>query len=45
MVSATALVGLCFVLVSSEADGKVLVVKDKPEWSSIFYDSANVVYE
>ena len=45
VVSATALVGLCFVLVSSEAEGKVLVVKDKPEWSSTFYDSANVVYE
>jgi hypothetical protein len=44
VVSATALVGLCFVLVSSEADGKVLVVKDKTEWSSIFYDSASVVY-
>lgn len=44
VVSAMALVGLCFVLVSSEAEGKVLVVKDKTEWSSIFYDSANVVY-
>ena len=45
VVSATALVGLCFVLVSSEADGKVLVVKDRPEWASICYESASVVYE
>ena len=44
VISATALVGLCFVLVSSEAEGKVLVVTDKNKWASIFYDAASVVY-
>jgi hypothetical protein len=45
VVSATALVGLCFVLVSSEVDGKVLVVKDRAEWASTFHECASVVYE
>ena len=31
-------------LVSSEAEGKVLVVKDKSEWASIFHEVAAVEY-
>ena len=43
-VPATALVSLCFVLISSEANGTVLVVNDRQDWPSAFYESANVVY-
>ena len=44
VVSTTAIVGLCFVLVSSEIDGTVLVVKDRSEWASTFYDAASFDY-
>ena len=45
VVSATAIVRLCFVLVSSEVDGTVLVVKDKLDWASTFYDAASIEYD
>jgi hypothetical protein len=44
IVPATALVTLCFVLVSNPTDGSVLVVKDKSQWASNFYDAAQIVY-
>jgi hypothetical protein len=44
VVPATALVTLCFVLVSNAADGSVLVVKDKSQWASNFYEAAQTVY-
>jgi hypothetical protein len=42
---ATSLVGLCFVVVSSDADSTVLVVNHKSEWPSFFYDSASVAFK
>jgi hypothetical protein len=46
VVSATSLVCLCFVvLVNLEADGKVLVVKDKSEWASVFHEVASSKYK
>ena len=44
VVPATALVALCFVLVSNPADGSVLVVKDESLWASNFYDATQTVY-
>jgi hypothetical protein len=45
VVSATSLVHLCVVLVSLEADGKVLVVKDKSEWASVFHEVTSAKYK
>ena len=44
LVSATSLDCLCFVLASSEADGKALVVKDMSEWASVFHEAASAKY-
>ena len=45
IVPATALVRLCFVIVSSEADGNVVVVRDKLEWASLFPVAASASYD
>ena len=44
VVSAEAIVRLCFVLESPDLDSGVLVVTDKEEWASYFYESATVEY-
>ena len=44
IVSSEAVVGLCFVLQSSEVDSNVLVVTDRERWATLFYESALVDY-
>jgi hypothetical protein len=43
-ISAEAIVCLCFVLESPDLDSGILVVADKVEWASYFYESAKVKY-
>jgi hypothetical protein len=45
VVSAISLVCLCFVLVSLETNGKVLVMKNKSEWASVFHEVASAKYK
>ena len=42
LISADAIVGLCFVIESD--DRTVFVVEDRSNWASLFYDSASIKY-
>jgi hypothetical protein len=44
VVSSEAVIGLCFVLEGPDDDSDVLLVTDKEDWASMFYESAMVDY-